>query len=161
MTGVFYGLLTGTKHCIWTVVVRAKLRIWSCLMFYMCVVGEIFPVTSEIWWGVQKSWSSIAAEIWEHSSARMLLPWNCWVCVETCTDILWCCVNLSGGGMLWHLGALLSWCVLSPYCWDVMKEFCKSCCLQLCDQLGSLGCLVSMKSVCSVLVCKSVCLCSK
>lgn len=77
-----------------------------------------WDISSHLWnlvrWGEQKPWSSIAAEIWEHCSARMLLPWNCWVCVETCTDILWCCGNLSGGG-----------------CCDILVLFCHAVCCDL------------------------------
>lgn len=124
---------------------------FGCAWCSTCVVGEIFPVTSDIWWDK------------ESKSCVPLLQLKCVnIPIQECycheivgsvwrrADILWCHVNLPWGGMLWHTDALLSCCLLWPYFWDVMV-YCKSC-LQLCDQLGSLGRTFGFCEICIVSV---------
>lgn len=120
--GVLHRLLTGAKHCLYINCGCEGLeQSWGFGCAYVLHMCGGWGISSRLWylvrWGEQKLCSSIAAEMWEHSSARILLPWNCLVCVKTCTDILWCCVNLSQGALLWHTGAFCH-----AVCCDLIAE---------------------------------------
>lgn len=67
----------------------------------MCVVGEIFPVTSEIWWGEEsKSCVPLLQLNCENIAVQECCCHEIVGSVETCIDVLWCCVNFTWGGMM-------------------------------------------------------------